>query len=144
MPHNAAFHLGLHYLLRQKRSSEIEIQYYSKTCLKRLLKKKTKISFQDRLSLNAGQKYCRMLQDSILQYFRSALSYHLVFKICVLSFFECPLKTGFTVVGYFTLNSYTMYNGPSLVYLIKPEGRIHLCIKGLTSDCISLQEIALS
>ena len=30
------------------------------------LKKKTKIGFQDRLSLNAGQKFCRM---SILQYF---------------------------------------------------------------------------
>ena len=28
-----------------------------------------KIGFQDRLSLNAGQKYCRMLQESILQYF---------------------------------------------------------------------------
>ena len=28
---------------------------YSKTCLK--------IGFQDRLLLNAGQKYCRMLQD---------------------------------------------------------------------------------
>ena len=26
------------------------------------VKKKTKIGFQDRLSLNAGQKYCRMLQ----------------------------------------------------------------------------------
>ena len=25
--------------------------------------KKTKIGFQDRLSLNAGQKYCRMLQE---------------------------------------------------------------------------------
>ena len=33
----------------------------SKTCLKRPLKKKTKIGFKDRLSLNAGQKYCRML-----------------------------------------------------------------------------------
>ena len=27
MPHNAAFHQGLHCLLRQKRSSEKEIQY---------------------------------------------------------------------------------------------------------------------
>ena len=35
---------------------------YSKTCLKGPLKKRPKISFQDRLSLNAGQKYCRMLQ----------------------------------------------------------------------------------
>ena len=35
----------------------------------RLAKKKTKIGFQDGLSLNAGQKYCRMPQESILQYF---------------------------------------------------------------------------
>ena len=42
------------------------------------LSKIAKIGFQDQLSLNAGQKYCRMLQKrSILQYFRPALSYHL-------------------------------------------------------------------
>ena len=35
---------------------------YSKACLNRPLKKKTKIGIQDRLSLNAGQEYCRMLQ----------------------------------------------------------------------------------
>ena len=40
---------------------------YSKTCFKRPLKKKTKIGFQSLLLLNAGQKYCRMLQESILQ-----------------------------------------------------------------------------
>ena len=28
MPHNAAFHQGLHYLLRQKKSSEKEIQIF--------------------------------------------------------------------------------------------------------------------
>ena len=33
-----------------------------KTCLKWLLKKEAKNTFQDQLSLNAGQKYCRMLQ----------------------------------------------------------------------------------
>ena len=32
---------------------------YSKTCVKRPL---SKIGFQDQLSLNTGQKYCRMLQ----------------------------------------------------------------------------------
>ena len=52
-------------------------RYYSKTCLMRPLKKKAKIGFQDQLSLNAGQKYCRMLQESILQYFRPSLSYRL-------------------------------------------------------------------
>ena len=35
---------------------------YSKTCLKQPLKRTPKIGFQYRLSLNAGQKYCRMLQ----------------------------------------------------------------------------------
>ena len=33
------------------------------------LKLKIKIGFQDRLSLNTGNKYCRILQESILQYF---------------------------------------------------------------------------
>ena len=56
---------------------EDSLATYSKTCPKRPLKKKTKIGFQDRLSFNAGQKYCRMLQESILQYFRPSLSYHL-------------------------------------------------------------------
>ena len=53
---------------------------YSKTCVKPPLSKRRKIGFQDQLSLNAGQKYCRMLQGnpwSILQYFRPSLSYHL-------------------------------------------------------------------
>ena len=40
-------------------------------------KRRPKIVFQDRLSLNADQTYCRMLQKSILQYFRPSLSYHL-------------------------------------------------------------------
>ena len=35
------------------------------------------MGFQDQLSLNAGQKYCRMPQGSILQYFRPALSNHM-------------------------------------------------------------------
>ena len=58
--------------------NKLELQY-SKTCLKRSLKRNTKIGFQDRLSFNAGQKYCRMLQGSILQYFQPSLSYHLSF-----------------------------------------------------------------
>ena len=57
-----------------------------KTCFKRLLKKKTKIGFQDRLLLNVDQKYCRMLQESILQYFRPLLSYYLSLRplFCVI------------------------------------------------------------
>ena len=55
---------------------KIKLIWYSKTCLKQPLKRPI-IGFQDRLSLNAGQKYCRMLQESILQYFRPSLSYNL-------------------------------------------------------------------
>ena len=35
---------------------------YSKTGVRRPLSKRPKIGFQDQLSLNAGQKYCRMLK----------------------------------------------------------------------------------
>ena len=42
---------------------------YSNTCVKRPLSKGQKIGIQDQLLLNAGQKYCRMLEGSILQYF---------------------------------------------------------------------------
>ena len=46
------------------------------SCVKRPLSKRPKIGFQDQLSLNAGQKYCRMLREhsAILSTF---LSYHL-------------------------------------------------------------------
>ena len=50
---------------------------YSKTYILSSHSKRPQIGFQDRSSLNAGQKYCRMLQESILQYFRPSLSYHL-------------------------------------------------------------------
>ena len=40
-------------------------------------KRRPKIGFQDRLALNAGQKYCRMLAWSILQYFRPSFNYNL-------------------------------------------------------------------
>ena len=40
-------------------------------------KRRPNIVFSDQFSLNAGQKYCRMLPESILQYFRHSLSYYL-------------------------------------------------------------------
>ena len=74
---------------------------YSKTCLKRPLKKKTKIGFQDRLSLKACQNYCRMLPLEhfvILSTFIKLLFVNMIF---VLSIIEWQLKTSFTedVVG---------------------------------------------
>ena len=64
---------------------------YSKACRKESLKKRPTIGFQDQLLLNAGQKYCRTLQESILQYFRpSILKLPFVFKTIVLSSFKWP------------------------------------------------------
>ena len=69
------------------------------------------IGFEDQLSLNAGQKYCRMLQgehSAILSTFikqgeHSAI--HLIFinlpfviKIVVVCIFEWPFYTGFVIV----------------------------------------------
>ena len=54
-------------------------------------KKDQRLFFQDRLSLNAGQKYFRMLQ-----FFRPALGFH-ISKAFVFPIFEWPLKTGLNV-----------------------------------------------
>ena len=69
---------------------------YSKTCLKRPLN--TKNGFQYQLSLNAGQKYSRMLQGEHSAILSTCIKLPNDFKTFVLSFFfEWPLKTGFTV-----------------------------------------------
>ena len=64
---------------------------YSKICVKWPLSKRREIGFQDQLSLNAGQKYCR---SAILLTF-IMLAFDI--KIFVLSIFELPFYTGFTV-----------------------------------------------
>ena len=71
---------------------------YSKACPKRLLKKSTKSGFQDRLSLNAGQKYCRMLQGEHSAILSTFIKLPFSIKIFVLYIFEWALKKGFTVV----------------------------------------------
>ena len=73
------------------------ISDYSKTCLKPPLKKKTKIDFQDRLMLNACQKYCRMLQGKHSAILLTFIKLPFAINIFVLSIFEWSLKTGFTV-----------------------------------------------
>ena len=61
---------------------------YSKTCLKLSLKYDAKIGFQYRLSLNAGQKYCRMLQGEhsaiLLTFIRLSFSFK-TFIVAILS-----------------------------------------------------------
>ena len=82
---------------------------YSKTCLKRPLKKKTKIGFKDRLSLNAGQKYCRMLPLEHSAILLTFLKLPFVFKTIILFIFEWPLKISFTVFAcYICISSWLL------------------------------------
>ena len=61
---------------------------YSKTGLKRPLSKRPKIGIQKRLSLNAGQKYCRMFQGEHSAILLTLIKLPFVFKTFVLSIFE--------------------------------------------------------
>ena len=73
------------------------MRMYSKTCVIRPLSKRPKNSFQDQLSLNAGQKYCRMLQREHSAICSTFIKLPVVIKTIVLSIFEWPFYTGFTV-----------------------------------------------
>ena len=70
--------------------------YYSKTCVKRPLSKRQKIGFQDQWLLNAGQKYCRMLQVEHSAILSTFIKLPFAIQAFVLSF-EWPLKTGLAV-----------------------------------------------
>ena len=66
---------------------------YSKTCLKPPLKKNTKIGFQYQFLLNAGQKYCRMLQGEPSAILSTFIKLPFSIKTIILSIFKWPLKT---------------------------------------------------
>ena len=66
---------------------------YSKTCVKWPLSKRPNIGFQDQLSLNAGPKYCRMLQEH-----SAILSPSLNYNLSLSSLFSLFLNGHFTQV----------------------------------------------
>ena len=53
--------------------------------------------YQDQLLLNAGQKYCRMLQVEHSSILFTFIKLPFVIKIFVLSIFEWPFYTGVAV-----------------------------------------------
>ena len=57
---------------------------------KAILKKTKQNGFQDQLWLNAGQKYCRMLQGEHSAILSTFIKLPIVIKIFVLSIFEWP------------------------------------------------------
>ena len=71
---------------------KIQIFFCKTATLKRPL-----IGFQDQLSLNVGQKYCRMLQGEHSAILSTFIRLPFVIKNFVLSIFAWPFYTGFTV-----------------------------------------------
>ena len=65
-------------------------------------KRRPKIGFQDRLWLNAGGKYCRMLQGEHSAILSTFIKLPFAIMTFVLSIFEWPLKAGFTVYDFKT------------------------------------------
>ena len=72
---------------------------YSKTCVKWPFSKRPKIGFQDQLSLNVGQKYCRMLIGEHSAILLTLIELPFVIKIFVSSIFEWLFYSGFTVLS---------------------------------------------
>ena len=66
----------------------IKLYMYNKTCVKQPLSKRPKIGFQDQLSLNAGQKYCRMVQEGhsaiLLTFIKLPFVIKIFFFVCFL------------------------------------------------------------
>ena len=77
--------------------TQVLLYVISKTCVKWPLSKRPKTGFQDQLLLNAGQKYCRMLQREHSAILLTFIKLLVVIKTIVLSIFEWPFYTGFTV-----------------------------------------------
>ena len=71
---------------------------YSKTSVEQPLSNRLKIGFQDQLSLNAGQKYCRMLLGEHSAILFTFIKLPFVIKIFVSFIFEWQFYTGFTVL----------------------------------------------
>ena len=88
---------GWHFVLVELESNLfVSKQNYSKNCVKRPLSQRPKIGFQDWLLLNAGQKYCRMLQREHFSIISTFIKLPFVIKIFVWSIFEGSFYTGFT------------------------------------------------
>ena len=73
-------------------------------------KRRPKTGFHYRLSINAGQEYCKMLQDEHSAILSTFIKMPFSIETFVSSIFKWPLKTGFTVMG------------PDLVLLLKTLG----------------------
>ena len=60
------FRRDFNYVIQKQNTAASKVFIlYRKTCVKRSLSKGPKIGFQDQVSLDADQKYCRMLKGEL-------------------------------------------------------------------------------
>ena len=96
----------------------------SKICVKRPPSKRLRNGFQDQLSLNAGQKYCRMLQREHSAILLTFIKLPFDIKTFVLSVFEWPFYTGFTVLSFWSVTIHLQMRALVKDFRIIPEFRI--------------------
>ena len=65
--------------------------------------KTTRNWFSRKISLNAGETYCRMLQEEHSAKLPTIIKLPFVIKIFVLSIFDRTFKTGFTVYNFWPM-----------------------------------------
>ena len=112
--------ISLRYILHQMMTEtaihkltarEAKQRYCSNTCVKRPLSNRPEICFQDHLSLNAGQRYCRMLPLEHSAILLTFINLPFVIKIFVLSIFKWLFYMGFTVFCYIVQKRYSIKLG---------------------------------
>ena len=88
--------------------SVVKLSLYSKTCLKLPISKRPQIGFQDQLSLNAGQTYCRMLQREHSAILSTFIKLPFVIKIFIFSILSGRFTQVllYNTIHYNTVHSY--------------------------------------
>ena len=105
-----------------QRTHILYIEIYSKTCLKRPLSKRQKIGFQDQLLLNAGQKYCRMLQGEHSAILSTFIKLPFVIKIFDLSIYEWLFKLQRFYCKQVLIVFYMILYAPSTIFQLYRDG----------------------
>ena len=95
----------------------------------------TKIGFQDRLLLNGGKKYCRMLQGEHSAILLTFIKLPFVINIFVLS--TWPLETGFTVISVDFIMM-LVPNTSDFYFIHSISIQFHLVLYDLICNCIMM------
>ena len=101
-----------------------------KNLCKTPLSKGPKFGFQDQISLNAGQMYCRVLQGEHAAILLTFSKLQFVIKIFVWSNFEWPFYTDFTVYCQKRLQQCSPFITLCLGPMGMDSGISELCFKG--------------